>query len=526
VRGHPWIVLALSIGLAPAAAAQSIGGFEGTFQGLPNLPTTGAEFTGTMDVSAVVYRPGDIIQAQEMDGSWTTTRQEWRLVGPQAVGGGATIQTHEQGIRSVYSESRSGARFLLANHESSRVRLEGETVELNPVLGNQVLFPEKSEVRGTRTATHSEYWTTGARLVGRSANPVTVSGPVELYLWGVNLTGESENGATVALWSGRIDRADSNGLITHREEQVLHFVGIVDNLRIAAPPFLAIGVSSGWFEGLAGQVLIQGASGHVVVRGAEHDVNQANLRLVIQEGTLHIRGTATRGASLGSLRGDVSVVQVNGLDVPIPRPEGATAPGAGLVTVAAIVGGLLALARLGWLQAFFSRRTRVSDWAGYVDRTLQNPRRHQIYEVILARPGVQAVSVWAAVGGAFGVTLRALSRLERVGLVTSTKLGRFRHFFAKDNAAATSSISIAAAKAATRTGTQTLAALSRLGGAATLPALETELGLSAASVHERLQILVQAGLVARQRRGGRVVYESHRGVAPLMPAHQVPASPA
>lgn len=188
-----------------------------------------------------------------------------------------------------------------------------------------------------------------------------------------------------------------------------------------------------------------------------------------------------------------------------------------LVLVASLVGILSwAAYRFRYLFLFpgLLRRVHNGSGPGLVE-ALTNPTRRRIFKLIQVRPGIQPYHVWQDVGGAFGVTLRALYVLERTGLVRSVKSGRNRHYF--ENSARFQSQNLGVLSLlSSRTIGDTYRLLIRK-KVATQREIAAELGISIPTASLRLSRMKQAGLITVSRANGNLLFEPVSLAIPMIP---------
>lgn len=130
---------------------------------------------------------------------------------------------------------------------------------------------------------------------------------------------------------------------------------------------------------------------------------------------------------------------------------------------------------------------------------LSSPSRRKVFLTIMAQPGIRAFHVWKEVGGALGVTMRAIARLERAGLIRGVRIGRARHFFP----AGPENEGLPAQRRAALTIPWVRATLDAVMSAPprTLGDLAAALGRSRSTVSERLKRLTELGLLEVERDG-------------------------
>lgn len=332
----------------------------------------------------------------------------------------------------------------------------------------------------------------------------SAAGALEAWFWESTVEIRGGDGTKVNLRAGRTHADGPAGLAPGEEERYLH-VRARARIEEFRPPsgILASRVDAA-FQLPAGELELMEASGVLAIGTRRFDVEGAHLRIVSgsMQSEVWAPGAWAERRHGVEARGAVEAAWIDGVRVteelgtPVRDPSWPP-----ILVAAGFVAGLVLLLRSSLVAMLWSSRTRASDWRGYVERTLANGRRARIYALIRENPGIQPFQLWHRVGGAFGVTLRSLERLERVRLVASRRTGRFRHYF-DSSAAADPSLAMIMARPALR---ETYEAIQRFGPASE-PALRAVLSVSHASFAERAARLLDAGLAIRRRKGRRYVY--------------------
>lgn len=169
-----------------------------------------------------------------------------------------------------------------------------------------------------------------------------------------------------------------------------------------------------------------------------------------------------------------------------------------------VLGPFLRLRHLGLLFAGSRRLGQYQQSRAAV--ALRNPARLRIYRLVQSRPGIQPYHIWKEVGGAFGVTLRALYVIEKLGLVKVVRGGRAKHYFENSPEYSDDKARVLAAISNRRI----KAVLDALQGRGPISQAEISkrLGVSVATVSKRLAKMRGAGLVDVVRANGVNLYEA------------------
>lgn len=124
-------------------------------------------------------------------------------------------------------------------------------------------------------------------------------------------------------------------------------------------------------------------------------------------------------------------------------------------------------------------------------------RRDQVLDIVRANPGIQPYAVWKQVGGALGVTVRAIRKLEERGQIRVVHRGRHRHLFQSAFPPDPARAALAAdlSRPAVRETLRLIATLKR----STQAQLARQLGIAESTMSERVARLKRLGLIRVQR---------------------------
>ncbi|MBI2078312.1 MAG: hypothetical protein HYT80_08105 [Euryarchaeota archaeon] len=459
----------------------------------------------------VVYSPGEVpdvrIVADRVSGTLYESTVRYRVVAGQRVG-----EAPRETVEHLVSDSTFASRSLrpdsrlLASLECGGANECGSAAgaaQLQEALGHLEgtahvlqLFPDVRPLEG-RVAyrdPNRQFFTDEPRIQAPGSNLSHYGGLVRLYAWEMEWRFQGRDGASRSFAAG-VEVEQEAGPSATIVERVLLFKGSAENMSIAGNR-LHQWWRLGDLDVGAGAMTLRNATGVLHAAGAARPVTNAVVRLEHGPGRFHAKASDDWGRRSYSVRldADVRAVSVDGRPIVWDRaasPSPAVALGVG-VGAASLVG----------LAVLFSRRTRATDWPGYQARTLRNDRRRLLYRWIQEAPGVQPFHLWHRLGGAFGTTLRSLERLERVGLVRSTRVGGFRHYF---DASVSQATATALAPLATRTLRETLRALADL-APCDERTLRARLRVSHATLQPRLRRLLDLGAIERAREKGRFAY--------------------
>lgn len=456
------------------------------------------------------------LSSNNVSGELVQTRYEFSAVA------GLDVSSEEP---QTNKERIAGARLQIrANSEDSRILLRldcfqaggafsedclslpGPMVQLEAADSSYWLFPEFRQVIGGEKGAydpHVRYIADPARIRSMGPNALDYEGHAEIFLWEAELLVVEADGETQRYVSGREEDAKNSPPLRRHVDTYLHIAGSLHDLRVSSdePPYFWLETGSGRLdtahlsmEGVEGG--LETPSGQSALRRSHVELSGRNLDFLLGART---GGRPSFDFEIG---GEFDRVVVDGIEVPLSAnvgPQEFTGIAAAGIGLAAF--GSLAAAVAYWLKQaslpLLARRASEQAMQGYVGRTLQNPVRQRIHQLIKQRPGIQPFHVWKAVGGAFGVTLRSLDRLEEVGLVRSRKLGRYRHYFVA-SATPTDSHFQKYAVLAEAPFRETYSELCRRGGA-TQQELQQILGRGTSTISDRLVRLESFGLVGKVR---------------------------
>jgi predicted transcriptional regulator len=503
------------VGAATSAVDLTASRLDG-LRSVEQAVTWSVEMTLPDDAEDVTF----LLEVEDLDGTlFTRTENYIRTPFGRITDGNGN--THPRRLRlqnATLHDIAADASFLIRLPTSEPVDVPATLVG-----GWSAATPEPSEFRlfptidaadpatGIGAPAHRSYQTDGGRIRSSGLGIESYGGPIEFFAWSAELSGDNGRGRRESFASGSSATDEVGGLDGPREVHVYHhFVGTARGLSVSADGRpIAYWTKEATLVGPM-DLLATDADGRIVSGAANVPFESALVRVAGENMALSmVAPAAGLGHSMAvHAEGTFDHMSVDGKQIALGPGDGASgATAAAGMTVAALLAALVAGAFhfkfATFFPAFAKQRPGRERLKGAPD-ALENKTRKRIHRLIAERPGVQPFHVWKQIGGAFGVTLRGLELLERVGLVRSVKQGKNRHYY-RNTPEFTPRITEVLAVLARRNLAQTFQTL-RDRGPMTQKELSNDLRVGVPTLSVRLSKLSRYGLVVCERRGGRKHY--------------------
>lgn len=241
-----------------------------------------------------------------------------------------------------------------------------------------------------------------------------------------------------------------------------------------------------------------GATGAGVAAASSATASALGSALVALGSLLAAAGSALAGAgaavggALAALAGAVADALAGGAAWARAHPRDAAVAGGAVAGASALTGALVWLKRLGAFAAI-PLYSRLS-----AEDVLGNASRAAVYSFIQANPGAHPSAIGQAVGIGWGTTVYHLGRLEERGLVSATKRGTMKCYFASGTTPVADRAEVVALKHPTAAA---IADFVRAHPQARQKDVAEALGLSAALVSWHVGRLETAGVLSKARAG-------------------------
>lgn len=405
-----------------------------------------------------------------------------------ATGGSVTVLPNEDASRyEAYVTLDEGSqatlsadRMVLDLLEENRTRDLHDDAGRAPDAFNQVALTEGTLARFTEGLDLSA----DGRLTMSVANATVVA---------VDGDGEQRRFETGWTW----EDSERQGF----QDRVLRLVNIVNTGELSADwdgnalisPALPLGLQ-------AEQATMNITDGNLGDQGTGDQVTIQDLQATV------LAATVTGGSSDGS-----STTGTFELQDGLPAPDSPTPEEDNRVSTMVIAGAsAAALALVGAVAYYWPRLSWGATVLGLpmysrIERSelLDNDTREELYEAVKDQPGIHAHALSQAVEIGWGTTVYHLRRLEKNGMVTSEKRGRYRRFFpAAGYVARTREILSVLQNETTNDIARTVLKEPGLNQ----KAICEKLDISPSLANWHIKRLVEADLVEKERRGRTVHY--------------------